>query len=78
MESNITSFNNFIEERMQQIVNELNESLANEEVEIKLGKIRIENLPEKESDEKRMRNLTQYASEAKLITPEKVAKYLGL
>lgn len=44
VESNILSFNNFINNRMQQIVSELNENINNneEDVEIKLGKIRIE------------------------------------
>ena len=41
VESNIFSFNNFMEEKMQQIVNELNENLPTEEAEIKLSKIRI-------------------------------------
>lgn len=43
VESNILSFNDFINNRMQQIVNELNENInKEEEVEIKLGKIRVE------------------------------------
>src|SRR3990167_5574583 len=43
VESNILSFNDFINNRMQQIVSELNSSLVNEEeVEIRIGKIRIE------------------------------------
>src|SRR3989344_3445440 len=42
VESNILSFNDFIQNRIQQIVNEVNESISNEEVEIRLGKIRIE------------------------------------
>jgi len=67
VESNITSFNNFIEERMQQIVSELNETLSKEEIEIKLGKIRIEkpNIIEADGSQKnvtpteaRLRNLT--------------------
>ena len=41
VESNITSFNNFINHRMQEIVNELNETISKEDVEIKLGKIKI-------------------------------------
>ena len=41
VESNITSFNNFINHRMQEIVNELNESMTSEEIEIKLGKIKV-------------------------------------
>jgi DNA-directed RNA polymerase subunit B len=42
VESNIISFNDFIQNKMQQIVNEISDSLNNEEIEIKLGKIRIE------------------------------------
>ncbi len=43
VESNILSFNDFVNNRMQQIVNEINENLnEEEEIEIKLGKIRIE------------------------------------
>ena len=70
VESNITSFNNFIEERMQQIVNELNENLSNEEVEIKLGRIKVEkpNIVEADGSQKtimpteaRLRNLTYSA-----------------
>jgi DNA-directed RNA polymerase subunit B len=41
VESNILSFNDFLKNRMQTIVNELNSSLNNEEVEIRLGKIRL-------------------------------------
>jgi len=41
VESNIKSFNNFIEERMQEVVSELSDSLHNEDFEIKLGKIRV-------------------------------------
>jgi DNA-directed RNA polymerase subunit B len=41
VESNITSFNNFIDHRMQEIIEELNESIPSEDIEIKLGKIRI-------------------------------------
>ncbi len=43
VESNILSFNDFISNKMQHIVSEMNESINNEEeVEIKLGKIRVE------------------------------------
>ncbi len=41
VESNIKSFNDFIENRMQEIVTELSDSLPNEDFEIKLGKIRV-------------------------------------
>ena len=70
VESNITSFNNFIETRMQQIVNELNDSIENEEVEIQLGKVRVEKPNIIEADgainlitptEARIRNLTYSA-----------------
>ena len=42
VESNITSFNNFVNHRMQEIVDELNEIIPKEETEIKLGKIKID------------------------------------
>ncbi len=42
VESNIISFNDFINNKMQHIINEINETINNEEVEIKIGKIRIE------------------------------------
>jgi len=70
VESNITSFNNFVEERMQQIVNELNDNLNKDEIEIKLGRIRIEkpNIIEADGSQKlitpaeaRLRNLTYSA-----------------
>jgi DNA-directed RNA polymerase subunit B len=41
VESNVLSFNNFINNRMQQIVDEINSSLNNEDIEIKLGKVRV-------------------------------------
>ena len=41
VESNITSFNNLIEKRMQEIVNEISESINNEDFEITLGKIEM-------------------------------------
>ena len=41
VESNITSFNNFIHHRMQEIVDELTEGLPKDDIEIKLGKIKI-------------------------------------
>lgn len=42
VESNITSFNDFIENRMQEIVDELNETIPKEDFEIKLGKITVD------------------------------------
>ncbi|MBU0760359.1 MAG: DNA-directed RNA polymerase subunit B'' [Nanoarchaeota archaeon] len=41
VESNIRSFNDFIENRVQQIVEELNETLVDQDVEIQFGKVRI-------------------------------------
>ena len=41
VESNVVSFNNFIEKRMQEIVNEVNATLNNEDFEIILGKIEV-------------------------------------
>src|SRR3990172_1603976 len=41
VESNIISFNNFIEKRMQEIVNEIAETINNEDFEITLGKISV-------------------------------------
>ncbi len=41
VESNIISFNNFIEERMQEIVQEVSESITSEDFEISLGKIKV-------------------------------------
>ncbi len=71
VESNITSFNNFIEKRMQEIVDEISESLPKEEeIEVKLGKVRIAKPMIHEADgspnfitpaEARLRNLTYSA-----------------
>ncbi len=41
VESNIRSFNDFIENRIQQIIEELNESMVDQDVEIKFGKVKI-------------------------------------
>jgi DNA-directed RNA polymerase subunit B len=41
VESNITSFNNFVETRMQEIVDEIAETIDNKDFEIKLGKIKV-------------------------------------
>ena len=41
VESNILSFNDFIENRIQQIVEEINETLTDQDVEIKFGKVRV-------------------------------------
>ena len=42
VESNLLSFNDFILNKIQQIIHEINDSINNEEVEIKLGKVRFE------------------------------------
>ncbi len=42
VESNIRSFNNFINYRMQEIIEELNETIDSEDVEIKLERIRVD------------------------------------
>ena len=41
VESNIKSFNNFIEKRIQEIVNEISEGIESDDFEINLGKISI-------------------------------------
>jgi len=41
VESNIRSFNDFINNKVQQIIIEINESMTNEDVEIKFGKVKI-------------------------------------
>ena len=71
IESNIVSFNNFINHRMQEIINELNEGMTrDEEIEIKLGKIKVGNPEVFEADgsshlimptEARIRGLTYSA-----------------
>jgi DNA-directed RNA polymerase subunit B len=80
VESNITSFNEFIEHRMQEIVDEISESLNNEEFEITLGKIKIEKPKVIEADgssslimpyEARLRNLTYSAPITLEITVKK-------
>lgn len=71
VESNITSFNNFIEQRMQEIVDEVSENINKDDFfEINLGKIKIGKPKVIESDgssspimpyEARLRNLTYSA-----------------
>ncbi|MFC1710843.1 DNA-directed RNA polymerase subunit B [Nanoarchaeota archaeon] len=70
VESNITSFNNFIEKRMQEIVDEISETIQSDEFEIKLGKIEVGKPMVTEADgsssfimpyEARLRNLTYSA-----------------
>ena len=74
VESNIISFNNFIEKRIQEIVSEISETIVNEEFEITLGKIKVGNPNIVESDgsssqvmpyEARIRSLT-YSAPIKL------------
>ncbi len=70
VESNITSFNNFIEQRIQEIVDEISETIDNEDFEIILGKVNVGKPRIIESDgssseilpyEARLRNLTYSA-----------------
>ena len=42
VESNIRSFNNFIKKRMQEIVDDISNSIEGDDFEISLGKIRSE------------------------------------
>jgi len=82
VESNIKSFNNFIEIRMQEIVDELSETIPTEDFEIKLGKISLGRPSIVEADgstklitpaEARLRNLT-YSAPLKI---EITIKYEG-
>src|SRR3989344_9224952 len=70
VESNIISYNEFIEHRMQEIVDEISENIENEDIEIKLGKVRVDKPKITEADgssslimpyEARLRNLTYSA-----------------
>ena len=70
VESNITSFNNFIKIKLQDIVNEISETINNEEFEIILGRIEVGKPKVIEADgsaalitpaEARLRNLTYAA-----------------
>ncbi|MEK6878719.1 MAG: DNA-directed RNA polymerase subunit B'', partial [Nanoarchaeota archaeon] len=70
VESNIISFNNFLDKRMQEIVDEISNGIESEEFEIKLGKITIGKPTVIEADgsssfvtpaEARIRNLTYSA-----------------
>ena len=80
VESNVISFNEFLEHRMQEIVNEVSETLTNEEFEITLGKVNIEKPKVIEADgssslimpyEARLRNLTYSAPVTLEITIKK-------
>jgi DNA-directed RNA polymerase beta subunit len=70
VESNIISFNNFIEKRMQEIVDEVQDTLENTDFEITLGRIEVGKPNVIEADgsssfitpfEARLRNLTYAA-----------------
>ncbi len=70
VQSNITSFNNFVEKRLQEIVDEISETIDNEDFEIILGRIKVGKPRVIESDgsseevlpyEVRLRNLTYSA-----------------
>ncbi len=82
VESNILSFNDFVTNRIPQIIAEINESIESDEVDIKLGRIRIEKPNIIEADgssgvvtpaEARLRNLTYSAP----IYVELMIKYDG-
>ncbi len=80
VESNVISFNNFIEKRMQEIVNEIAETINNEDFEITLGKIGLGKPKVIEADgssslitphEAKLRNLTYAAPITLEITVKK-------
>src|SRR3990172_2080580 len=80
VESNIISFNNFIEKRMQEIVDEISETISKEDFEVILGKIKVGKPKIIESDgssslvmpyEARLRNLTYSAPITLEITIKK-------
>ncbi|MEX0933061.1 MAG: DNA-directed RNA polymerase subunit B [Candidatus Pacearchaeota archaeon] len=80
VESNVTSFNNFIDFRMQEIVDEISSEIDNEDFEINLGKIEVKNPRIVESDgsaaliypyEARLRDLTYSAPVTLEITIKK-------
>ena len=82
VESNILSFNDFFSNRIPQIIAEINESIENEEVDIKLGRVRVERPNIIEADgsssivtpgEARLRNLTYSAP----VFVELMIKYDG-
>ena len=80
VESNITSFNEFIKHRMQEIVDDLSEGLDNEDFEITLGKIEVGRPQITEADgssstimpyEARLRNMTYSAPITMELTVKK-------
>jgi DNA-directed RNA polymerase subunit B len=80
VESNITSFNEFLEQRMQEIVEEISETINNEDFEINLGKIQVGKPEITEADgstslimpsDARLRNLTYSAPITMELTVKK-------
>ena len=80
VESNIISFNEFLGQRMQEIVDEISETINNEEFQITLGKIKVEKPKVIEADgssslimpyEARLRSLTYSAPVTLEITVRK-------
>jgi DNA-directed RNA polymerase subunit B len=80
VESNVTSFNNFIEHRMQEIVDEIEQTIESDDFEIKLGKIEVGKPKIIEADgssslimpsEARLRNITYAAPVYLEITVKK-------
>jgi len=80
VESNVTSFNNFMEQKMQEIVGEVSETISKDDFEITLGKIKIGKPQITEADgstfpimpyEARLRNLTYSAPITLEITVRK-------
>ncbi|MBR9702159.1 DNA-directed RNA polymerase subunit B [Candidatus Pacearchaeota archaeon] len=80
IESNITSFNNFINIRMQEIVDEISDTIQSDDFEIVLGKVKVGKPKVIEADgsssavmpyEARLRNLTYSAPISLEITVKK-------
>ncbi|MBU2616563.1 MAG: DNA-directed RNA polymerase subunit B'' [Nanoarchaeota archaeon] len=80
VESNIISFNNFIEKRMQEIVDDISETINEDDFEITLGKVEVGNPRVIEADgssslitpaEAKMRNLTYSAVVTMEVTVKK-------
>ena len=80
VESNIISFNNFLEKRMQEIANDISDGINNEDFEIKLGNVEIKKPVVIEADgssslvtpqEAKLRNLTYAAPITLEITVKK-------
>ena len=85
VESNIKSFNNFIEKRMQEIVDEISEGIESDDFEIHLGKIRVHKPKIVEADgssslimpsEARLRNLTYSAPVTLELTKKRTTKLI--